>query len=61
MKNRELAILSELAAQSDAAAIQRGKAPIEPFAVATSLDSVLQARGLFSVAATVTDEEEDDE
>jgi uncharacterized protein YcbK (DUF882 family) len=61
MKNRELGILGDLAAKSDADALQRGKPPIEAFAVATSVDSALQARGLGTVGAAPTEEEEDDE
>jgi hypothetical protein len=61
MKNREIGILGDLAAKSDATALQRGRAPIEPFAVATSVDAALRARGLASVAAAPSEEEEDEE
>ncbi len=61
MKNREIGILGDLAAKSDATALQRGRASIEPFAVATSVDAALRARGLASVAAAPSEEEEEDE
>jgi uncharacterized protein YcbK (DUF882 family) len=60
MRNRERGILGDLAAKSDAAALERGKVPIEPFGVATNVDTALLARGMASVAPPA-DEEEDDE
>jgi uncharacterized protein YcbK (DUF882 family) len=61
MRNRERGILGDLAAQSDAAAVARGKAPIEAFAVATNVDAVLQVRGLTATAAQPAEEDEDEE
>ncbi|HXN33551.1 MAG TPA: DUF882 domain-containing protein [Polyangiaceae bacterium] len=61
MRNRERGILGDLAAKSDAAALERGQVPIEPFAVSTNVDSALQARGIPSVAPASTEEDEDDE
>ncbi len=61
MSNRERGILGDLAAKSDAAALERGKAPIEPFAVATNVDSALQARGMASAPMAPAEEDEDDE
>jgi uncharacterized protein YcbK (DUF882 family) len=61
MRNRERGILGDLAAKSDAAAVARGQVPIEPFALATSVDSALQARGLAPSTAPAAEEDEDDE
>ena len=61
MKNREVGILGDLAVKSDADALRRGRPPIEAFAVATSVDSALQARGLAAAGAPPAEEEEDDE
>jgi uncharacterized protein YcbK (DUF882 family) len=61
MRNRERGIFGDLAAKSDAAALARGEAPIEPFAVATNVDAALQARGVTPAAGQATDEDEDDE
>ncbi len=60
-KNRERGILGDLAAKSDAAALERGQLPIEPFAVVTSVDSALQARGLSPISGAPSDDDEDDE
>jgi uncharacterized protein YcbK (DUF882 family) len=59
MKNRESGILGDLAARSDAAALARGQAPIEPFGLVTDVDQALRARGV--AASAVADEEEDEE
>ncbi len=56
--HRERGILGDLAAQSDAAAVARGRAPIEPFRCGADVDAALHATGLAPVAGTV---EEDDE
>jgi uncharacterized protein YcbK (DUF882 family) len=60
MKNRERGILGDLAAKSDAAALARGRAPIEPFAVATDVDAALRARGM-AVASAQAEEDEDED
>ena len=60
MKNRERGILGELAAQSDAAALARGRTPIEPYAVATDVDAALRARGM-AVASAQAEEDEDED
>lgn len=59
MRNRERGILGELAARSDSAALARGQVAVEPFALGTNVDSVLQSRGLAS--ASMPAPEEDDE
>lgn len=59
MRNRERGILGELAARSDGAALARGQVPVEPFALGTNVDSVLQSRGLTS--SSMPAPEEDDE
>jgi uncharacterized protein YcbK (DUF882 family) len=59
MKNRESGILGDLAARSDAAALARGQAPIEPFGLVTDVDQALRARGV--TASAIADEEEDEE
>jgi uncharacterized protein YcbK (DUF882 family) len=60
-RNRERGILGDLAVKSDAAALARGQAAVEPFAVAMNVDAVLQARGLTAGAAVPLEEEEDEE
>jgi hypothetical protein len=60
MKNRERGILGDLAAKSDAAALARGQATIEPYGLMTDVDAALRARGL-TAGATQPDEDEDDE
>jgi uncharacterized protein YcbK (DUF882 family) len=59
MKNRERGILGDLAARSDAAALARGQAAIEPYGIASDVDAALRARGVSST--TAADEDEDDE
>jgi uncharacterized protein YcbK (DUF882 family) len=59
MRNRELGILGDLAARSDAAALARGRAPVEPFTLATDVEAALEARGVSQAGAT--EEDEDDE
>lgn len=59
MKNRESCILPDIAAKGDAAALERGERPIEPFGVSTDVDAALRARGV--PPAPQTDEEEDDD
>jgi uncharacterized protein YcbK (DUF882 family) len=59
MKNRERGILGDLASKSDAAALARGQAPIEPFAVAMDVDAALRARGAIPIAPA--DEDDDEE
>jgi uncharacterized protein YcbK (DUF882 family) len=61
MRNRERGIFGDLAIKSDAAALARGEAPIEPFAFATNVDAALQARGVTSIGAQAVDEDEDEE
>jgi hypothetical protein len=64
MKNHERAILPELAAKSDAGAISRGQAPVEPFVVMTHVESVALARGVSSASPplpTAPAEEGDDD
>jgi len=60
MKNRERGILGDLAAKSDAAAVARGRAPIEPYGVATDVDAALRARGM-AVASAQAEEDEDED
>jgi hypothetical protein len=60
MKNRERGILGDLAAQSDAAALARGRSPIEAYAVATDVDAALRARGM-AVASAQAEEDEDED
>ncbi|HTQ46361.1 MAG TPA: DUF882 domain-containing protein [Polyangiaceae bacterium] len=60
MKNRERGILGDLAAKSDAAALARGRMPIEPYAVATDVDAALRARGM-AVASAQAEEDEDED
>jgi uncharacterized protein YcbK (DUF882 family) len=60
MRNRERGILGDLAAKSDAAAVARGQAPVEPFLVATDVDAALRQRGM-AVASAQLDDDEDDE
>jgi uncharacterized protein YcbK (DUF882 family) len=59
MKNRESCILPEIAAKGDAAALERGQVPIEPFVVSTDVDAALRARGV--EPPTQADEEEDED
>ncbi|HEY1694464.1 MAG TPA: DUF882 domain-containing protein [Polyangiaceae bacterium] len=59
MRNRERGILGDLAARSDAAALARGQAAIEPYGIASDVDAALRARGVSST--TAADEDEDDE
>jgi uncharacterized protein YcbK (DUF882 family) len=61
MKNREKGILGDIAAKSDADALARGQAPIEPFGVATNVDATLRARGAVAAAPTPPPEEDEDE
>jgi uncharacterized protein YcbK (DUF882 family) len=61
MKNRETGILGDLAAHSDAGAVARGEAPIEPFLIATDVDGALRARGMTSASVALPAEEEDDD
>jgi uncharacterized protein YcbK (DUF882 family) len=58
MKNRERGILGDLASRGDASAVARGQAPIEPFGLATDVDTALRHLG---VASTVPSEDEDDD
>jgi uncharacterized protein YcbK (DUF882 family) len=60
MKNRERSILADLASESDAAALARGQAPIEPFGLLTDVDAALRARGV-APTTTAPDEDEDEE
>jgi uncharacterized protein YcbK (DUF882 family) len=60
MRNRERGILGDLAARSDAAALARGQAAIEPYAITTDVDAALRARGI-AVASAQADDEEDEE
>jgi uncharacterized protein YcbK (DUF882 family) len=60
MKNRERGILGDLATRSDAAAVARGQAPIEPFAVGTDVDGAMHARGMAVAAAPTEEDDEDD-
>jgi uncharacterized protein YcbK (DUF882 family) len=59
MKNKESCILPDIAAKGDAAAIERGERPIEPFGISTDVDAALRARGV-PAAAQADEEEEDD-
>jgi uncharacterized protein YcbK (DUF882 family) len=61
MKNKESCILPAVAAQGDAAALARGQAPIEPFAVSTDVDAALRARGAPPAPAVDEDEDEDED
>jgi uncharacterized protein YcbK (DUF882 family) len=61
MKNRERCILADLAARSDAAAVARGQAPVEPFVLATDVDAALRARGATAVAPAPAPADEDDD
>jgi uncharacterized protein YcbK (DUF882 family) len=61
MRNREHSILADLAAKSDADALSRGQAPVEPFAVGTDVDAALRARSVaVATSPTGDDSEEDD-
>jgi uncharacterized protein YcbK (DUF882 family) len=60
MKNRERGILGDLAAKSDAAAVARGRTPIEPYGVATDVDAALRARGMAGASAQTDDDEDED-
>ncbi|MGD0678325.1 MAG: DUF882 domain-containing protein [Polyangiaceae bacterium] len=61
-KNRERGILGELASKSDAAAIERGERPIEPFLVEADVDAAIGARGLASSEdSRAAEDDEDDE
>lgn len=62
MKNRERGILADVAARSDATALARGQAPVEPFVVATNVEAALRARGVPSAppAAAIEDDEDDE-
>jgi uncharacterized protein YcbK (DUF882 family) len=60
MKNRERGILGDLAARSDAEALARGQAPIEPYAVQTDVDAALRTLGV-SASAAPSDDDDDDE
>jgi uncharacterized protein YcbK (DUF882 family) len=61
MKNRERGILGDLAAHSDAAAVARGEAAIEPFGVATDVDAALRTHGMSAAAIALPAEEDDDD
>jgi uncharacterized protein YcbK (DUF882 family) len=61
MKNRERGIMGDVAEKSDADALARGQAPVEPFLVAADVDAALRARGAPGSAPTAADEEEDEE
>lgn len=63
MKNRERGILGDLAARSDAAALERGQTPIEPFTVGGDIDAVIATRDAAHAASAPApaDEDEDDE
>ncbi|MBV9947330.1 MAG: YcbK family protein [Myxococcales bacterium] len=60
MRNREQAILLDLAASSDADAIARGQPRIEPFVVGKDVEGVLRARGLGRSQSPSEDDEEDE-
>jgi uncharacterized protein YcbK (DUF882 family) len=59
MKNRERGILGDLASRSDAAAVARGQSPVEPFAIATDVETAIRAKGLASAAPPEEDDEDD--
>jgi uncharacterized protein YcbK (DUF882 family) len=59
-RNRELGILRELAARSDAAALARGQAAIEPFAITMDVDQVIKKGSAFGVPAPAEEEDEDE-
>jgi uncharacterized protein YcbK (DUF882 family) len=61
MRNRERGILGDLAAKSDAAAVARGRTPIEPYEVATDVEAALRARGMAVASAQAPLEEDEDE
>jgi uncharacterized protein YcbK (DUF882 family) len=61
MKNKESCIMQDIAVKGDAAAVARGQAPIEPFAVSLDVDAALRARGVASAPTGPADEEEDEE
>ncbi len=60
MKSRDRGILGDLAAQSDAAALARGQAPVEPYVVRTDVDAAMKARGLAVAGQQIDDEDEED-
>ena len=60
MRNRELGILGDLAAQNDAAARARGETPIEPFGIATNVDDALDTRERSGSVAAGQDDEDDE-
>jgi uncharacterized protein YcbK (DUF882 family) len=61
MKNRERGIFGDLAAHSDAAAVARGEAAIEPFGVGTDVDAALRTRGMTAASVALPAEEDDDD
>lgn len=59
-KNREHGILIELATKSDAVALDGGRAPIEPFAIANDVESTLRTYGAVSAPTLTSDDEEEE-
>jgi uncharacterized protein YcbK (DUF882 family) len=60
MRNRELGILTDLAAKNDEAARARGETPVEPFGIATNVDDALDTRERGGSVAAAQDDEDDD-
>jgi uncharacterized protein YcbK (DUF882 family) len=58
--SRERGILGGLAASSDAAALSRGQARVEPFGVGTDVDAALRANGFAAPSASPEDEEDEE-
>lgn len=58
--HRERGILGDLAVKSDAAALAKGRAAVEPFLVAGDVDTALSACGLAAPAPASEDDEEDE-
>ncbi len=60
MRNRELGILGDLAAKSDAAARARGQVSIEPFALGANVQETLESHGVSAANPSVQEDEDDD-
>ncbi len=57
---RERGILADVAAESDAAALARGRAPVEPFQFTRDVDAALQSCGLGGQAGGAEEDEEEE-
>ncbi|HXX68636.1 MAG TPA: DUF882 domain-containing protein [Polyangiaceae bacterium] len=59
-RNREHAILGDLAMKSDAAALDGGKLPIEPFGIVNDVEGALRTYGVPPGSPVANDDEEED-